>query len=166
MNVWNGGRHGHHLSFCFFYICAPPPQQRRRGELARRGGGAGHRTGAAPARTEPTATATAATTRSPAFPLVTLVSRLLMWPETDSEKAANHYDLIFQFSSENHLQFVCSFSTADFEIRNTPFPKKVSSDITGSYFTVWQGQIWIKLKTSWQILLQLQSTYLWGRETA
>ena len=67
--------------FAFFiYICAPPAQQRRRGELARRGvgGGAGHRTGAAPARTEPTATATAATTRSPAFPLVALASRLLM----------------------------------------------------------------------------------------
>ena len=74
------------------------------------GGGAGHRTGAAPARTEPTATVTAATTRSPTFSLVALGSRLLMWPETDSEKAAKHYDLIFQFSSRNHLSFVLSQS--------------------------------------------------------
>ena len=64
--------------FAFFYMRATT-QQQRSGELARRGvGGAGHRTGAAPARTEPTATATVATTRSPTFPLVAAASRLLM----------------------------------------------------------------------------------------
>ena len=53
-------------------------QKKSRKQTVCGGGGAGHRTGAAPARTEPTATVTAATTRSPTFSLVALGSRLLM----------------------------------------------------------------------------------------
>ena len=67
------------LIFLLFLYASSPPQQQRCGDLARRGvGGVGHRTGAAPARTEPTATVTEATTRSPTFPLVAAASRLLM----------------------------------------------------------------------------------------